>query len=120
MSYDIYLNDPKTNKPIELNPPLDLRGGTYCQGGTNIAWLNITYNYFSIFQRVIGGKGIRTIYGMTGKDSIPILENAIAELEDDTNVEYDYWKPTESNVKKALLGLKLLAEKFPDGIWQGD
>jgi hypothetical protein len=117
MSYDIYLNDPVTKEPILFDTPHDIRGGTYAMGGCDEAWLNVTYNYSKHFQR-IGGKGIRTIYGMTGAESIPLLENAISELGDD--VDADYWKCTEGNAKAALRGLLAFAKMRPDGIWSGD
>jgi hypothetical protein len=87
-------------------------------GGTPEAWLNITYNYSKHFFRVIGGEGIRTIYGMTGKDSIPILVGAIHRLKDDAS--NDYWEPTEGNARQALINLHALAVMCPNGVWDGD
>jgi hypothetical protein len=55
---------------------------------------------------------------MTGADSIPILEKAIAQLGDD--VDEDYWEPTEGNAKRALSQLLALAKMRPDGVWTGD
>lgn len=118
MSYDIYLKDPVTHKVIEFDHVHDIKGGTYCLGGTKEAWLNITYNYGDHYRRVFGEKGIRTIYGMTGAESISILKDAISKLEDD--VSDDYWEPTEGNAKKALYGLLAFAQLRPDGIWDGD
>ena len=63
-------------------------------------------------------KGIRTIYGLTGAESLPVLDAAIAQLGDD--VDADYWAPTEGNAKRALLKLRALATMRPDGIWSGD
>ena len=120
MSYDIELKDPVTRKTIELEMPHQIRGGTYAVGGTTEAWLNITYNYAPIFYRedVLGEKGIRGIYGMTGAESIPVLQKAIAALSDDVNP--DYWEPTEGNAKRALCGLLAFAQQRPDGVWEGD
>lgn len=118
MSYDIYLIDPVTRKTIEFETPHQVKGGTYIIGGTSIAWLNITYNYGSHYYRVFGDKGVRTIYGMTGTESIPILKDAISKLGDKTSS--DYWTPTEGNAKKALYGLLAFAQIRPDGIWEGD
>jgi hypothetical protein len=118
MSYDIYLTDPDSGKALVLNSPHDLRGGTFALGGTNEAWLNVTYNYGSHFRRVMGDNGIRTIYDMTGADSIPVLDAAIEILGDD--VDEDYWKPTEGNAKESLKRLRLLAQAAPHGIWSGD
>lgn len=120
MSYDITLNDPVTKKVIELNEPHFRRGGTYAVGGTKELWLNITYNYSAIFCRpdVFGKGGIRSIYGMTGAESIPILKKANEVLADD--IDPDYWKATEGNVKKSLCQLLSMAQMRPDGIWDGD
>ena len=117
MSYDISLRDKKGNT-IELSKSHDLKGGTYDMGGTNEAWLNVTYNYGVHYYRVFGEKGIRTIYGMTGAESIPVIEKAIEELGDD--IDNDYWKPTEGNAKAALKNLLELAKVAPEGIWDGD
>ncbi len=118
MSYDISLNDPVTGKTIELDSPHQMRGGNYAVGGSTFADFNITYNYGEILYQLFGDKGIRLIYGMTGAESITHLKAAVAHLDDD--VDEDYWKPTEGNVKRALLQLIALAELRPDGVWDGD
>ena len=137
MSYDIGLVDPITRKPLELDTPHHMRGGTYAIGGTAEARLNVTYNYYAPFDRVFDvlteprpmapewmldyGKpihGIRTIYGLTGAESLPILDRAIWMLGDDVNP--DYWQPTEGNAKRALMQLRALAAMRPDGLWIGD
>lgn len=117
MSYDIYLNDPITGDTIQLDEPHQMKGGTYAIGGTYDAELNVTYNYSQHFYRVLDG-GIRSIYGKTGAESIPILQAAADQLGDD--VDDDYWKATEGNAKAALLQLIALAKMRPDGVWQGD
>ena len=122
MSYDIALTCPVTGEILELDEPYQMKGGTYAVGSTRVAALNITYNYskhyYPLFQEIGYGNGIRSIYGMTGAESIPILQMATAKLKDD--VDYDYWKPTEGNAKKALTQLLALAKMRPDGVWQGD
>lgn len=120
MSYDISLKDPITKETIEVKDAHFMHGGTYALGGTKELWLNVTYNYGSIFRRpeVLGSEGIRTIYGMTGAESIPVLQNAIANLSDDTDP--DYWKATDGNAKRPLCQLLAMAQMRPDGIWDGD
>ena len=119
MSYDISLCDPVTKEVLLLESPHQMRGGTYAIGGTKEACLNVTYNYAPHFRRVFGSKdGIRTIYGLTGAESIPILKKAMEQLKDD--VDPDYWEPTEGNAKRALAGLLALALLRPDGVWEGD
>lgn len=119
MSYDIYLCDPVTSDVLLCSTPHNIAGGTYAVGGTQELWLNITYNYSRFYYRddVFGEKGIRTIYGMTGAESIPVLQKAIAALGND--VDNDYWKPTEGNAKRALCGLLAFAQLRPDGVWAG-
>lgn len=118
MSYDIYLVDPITRECLTIDRKHNFKGGTYQEGGTNKLWLNITYNYARFYYRAMGEQGIRSIYGLTGKDSIPILKNAIECLKDDFDI--DYWKPCEGNAKRALHHLLIMALRRPDGIWYGD
>jgi len=120
MSYDIYLNDPKTGQVIELEAPHDLRGGTYALGGTREAWLNVTYNYGSFYrQHIDADKGIRKLYGMTGEQAIPILEKAIAAI-GTTERSSDYWESTPGNACAALEELLTLAKMAPHGVFDGD
>lgn len=118
MSYDLGLQDAITREWLTLDEPHHMRGGTYCIGGSSTAEINITYNYAKHYYRVMGDKGLRTIYGKTGAESIPILESAIEQLGND--VDDDYWKGTEGNAKRALLQCLALAKMRPDGVWAGD
>ena len=140
MSYDIYLADPATHEPLKLEAAHHMRGGTYAMGGTTEAWLNITYNYADwyyrpgVFARTKkASKGIRTIYGMTGVESIPVLKKAISKLESmDEDISDDkrqkceahgatgYWMPTRENAIKPLYQLLAMAQMRPDGVWRGD
>lgn len=79
---------------------------------------SITYNYANIYYRVFGKKGIRTIYGLSGRESIPILEKAISKLDNDVNK--DPWKSTEDNAQKVLKELVVIALTQPADIWSGD
>jgi hypothetical protein len=118
MSYDIELVHPITGKTLQLDSPHHMKGGTYAIGGTTLMELNITYNYGQHYRKVLGEEGIRTIYGLSGVDSIPILEKGISQLGDD--VVDDYWDATEGNAKAALIQLLTLAKMRPDGVWRGD
>lgn len=117
MSYDIELTDPVSGSVLELEAPHHMRGGTYQLGGCASACLNVTYNYSGHIGRVLPG-GIRSIYGKTGVQSIPMLKAAIEQLGDD--VSDNYWDSTDGNVKRALCQLLALAEMLPHGIWKGD
>lgn len=118
MGYRINLNDPVSKETIDFDFKHDIKGSIYELGGSNRASLNVTYNYSKFYYDKIGEKGIRTIYGMTGAESIPILKECISKLADD--IDDDYWKPTEGNAKQALCGLLAFAQMRPDGIWDGD
>jgi hypothetical protein len=118
MSYDIDLCDPVSGETLHLDHVHHMTGGTYPIGGTTELSLNVTYNYAKHFYRVLGKKGIRTIYGRTGAESIPVLKDAISSLADDA--DDDYWEPTEGNAKASLLKLLAMAQLRPDGVWKGD
>lgn len=117
MSYDICLRD-STGNVLESDEPHDIAGGTYAVGGTTRAEIDITYNYAPTFYALLGDRSIRSIYGMTGADSLPVLKAAADKLSGERGG--DYWASTDGNVKAALLDLVRLAEMFPAGVWDGD
>lgn len=139
MSYDLYLVDPATERVVELDTKHHLRGGTYVLSGTTRAEFNITYNYGQHFRKVFEPipateltkqfaaedgliYGIRSIYGLTTLQSIPILMRAILMLGTDTHP--NYWEPTEGNARDALIQLSTLAHYGAmvnkNCIWMGD
>lgn len=133
MSYDIELKDPVSGEIIQFDFLHQMRGGNYVVGGTTEARMNITYNYSRWYYKAFGDKGIRTIYEMTGTDSIPVLENAITflknlqeDLTDEEIEEYKnhsergYWMPARENAIKPLYQLLTMAKMRPDGVWDGD
>ena len=140
MSYDISLCDPVTHEVLETEEPHKITGGTFAMGGTTVMWLNVTWNYADwyyrpgVFARTKkASKGIRTIYGMTGAQSIPVLKNAIAKMEsmtvdisDEERRECEeqgatgYWMPTRENAIRPLYQLLAFAQMRPDGVWEGD
>lgn len=118
MSYDISLVckccGQTLHAPENFSVP---NGGTYAVGGSSELWLNVTYNY-SKHYGAMGPKGIREIYGLTGTESLPVLERGIAALSDERSD--DYWEATQGNAKQALLGLQAMALARPGGVWKGD
>lgn len=129
MSYDIYLVDPVTKQTLKTDVPYHSRGGIYAISGTTEMWLNITYNDAKWYYRedVFGKEGIRSLYGMSGAESIPVLDKAINGLLNapDDFVEIDknnvsYWTPTKENALRPLYQLKAMAKTRPDGMWDGD
>lgn len=146
MSYDISLCDPVTKETLLMDSPHQIKGGIYAIGGTDEMWLNITYNYADWYYRegvfpppvsdenyYNGRGGIRSIYGMSVWESIPVLKHAIESLEtctDDISEEErkmheehgatGYWMPTRENAIKPLYQLLSFAQMRPDGVWDGD
>ena len=104
MSYDIYLRDPVTGETAEVPRHLMIGGtfradyhpetGTFTPALNTDAHLNITYNYGSYYYEAVSENGIRSIYGMTGGDSIAVLEKMIKILEEKykTDNEWLYTK----------------------------
>ena len=140
MSYDISLCDPVTHEVLETEHPHQITGGTFALDGTTEMWLNVTWNYADwyyrpgVFARTKkSSKGIRTIYGMTGAESIPVLKKAVKKLEsmtvdisDEERRECEeqgatgYWMPTRENAIRPLYQLLAFAQMRPDGVWEGD
>ena len=109
MSYDIYLIDQISEETIKLPIRHLMIGGTYradyksetktsTPAAIADAWLNITYNYARYYyeaaendERFYGvgdyrekkhrNLGIRGIYGKTGMESLPMLDDMIARIE---------------------------------------
>lgn len=117
MSYSLHLEEPDGQLAV-VPDGHDLRGSTYILGGNDQAWLDVTYNYSKHYYRVFGERGIRTLYGLTGHASLALLDDAIGQL--NTDVDDDYWKPTEGNARRALENLRLLARACPHAVWCGD
>ena len=116
MSYDVYLVDKETHQVLTLDYAHFMHGGTYIAEGTSDLWLNVTYNYSKIIRLTLDPAGLRVLDQMPASQTIPMLEEAIAQLADD--VDENYWKATEGNVKRALTYLKEMATLRPDGIWK--
>ena len=115
MSYDISLV--KNHKSVKV--ALFEEGGTYVMGGSEIAELNITYNYSRFFYEQLDAKeGIRWLYGKKAKDCIKRLEKAVKEL--GTKQYTDYWAPTHGNAGYALAILLRWAKQHPDAVFEGD
>ena len=118
MSYDIRVCDKGTYETVTLPEKHDLGGGTFALGGTDEAWLNVTYNYGDHFREVIDpDKGIRALYGIPLKEAIDRINESIVALGDEPP-DPDYWKASAGNPRKALENLKAIAEAclkaYPD------
>lgn len=117
MSYWANLCDPVTGSTLDLDELHEMKGGSYVQGGTRSAELNVTYNYCGLLREALGhDEDLRSLDGKTGAETIPLLKAGAETLGDETDP--DYWKPAPGNVKRALLQLLALAQLRPDGVWR--
>lgn len=115
MSYDLGLY--RDGVPVQVDH-FD-EGGTRILGGTDQAELNITYNYSWFFYKFLSPrKGLRWLYGKTGKQCIGRLEKAVKEL--GTQQFENYWAPTPGNAGHALSILLRWAKQHPDAVFNGD
>lgn len=126
MSYDVKVVNKKTNETVFLPERHYIGGGTFAIDGTDMAWLNITYNYSKYFYEVIDKDlGIRFLYGKTLQETMPMLDSAIDALGTEPPSD-DYWKESAGNARRALESLreiaKLCIKAFPDDemVWSGD
>ena len=105
-----------------LSVPRHTEGGTFVLGGTDEAELNVTYNYSARFREAwpeeLRGHGALTqmLNGLTGADTIPLLEQAVAKLGTDRSA--DYWEPSAGNAGAALDTLLSWARTHPQGRWR--
>lgn len=99
--------------PKPCYPAVDVarheEGGTYAQGGTTMASLNVTYNYGKLFD-------FDSLRGRRGGETLADLAFAVANL--GTETDPDYWKPAPGNVRRALSILESWAQQHPDAIWR--
>ena len=105
MSYDISLVEPTTKKTITVDFKHQMKGGTYCVGGTDELYLNITWNYCPYFfdatendERFYKGdknQGLRAIYGKTGAETIPMLTDMAERIRKKYQNEDGTWKKTK-------------------------
>jgi hypothetical protein len=107
MSYDVSF-DKKSGGPVILGQKHELSGGICALGGTDEAWLNITYNYSSHYYKIMPN-GIYSLQGKSLEQIITILETAINKLSPETETD-NYWDGTEGNARLALVNLLALAK----------
>lgn len=102
MSYDIRLLDPVTKEAILFDDLLLVKKGTYCFGASSA--------YVNIPESIMDYPWIYYLNGLTGANSIQILEAEMDQLEDGKSID--------DNVKWYLLQLLVIAKMRPDGIWE--
>jgi hypothetical protein len=100
MSYDIMLWD--TERAEIVRVARHEEGGTYVQGGTTEASLNVTYNYSRYYYKHLDAeRGIRWLYDETGAACIDRLERAIAAIEADEETEREERERIAENRRRA-------------------
>jgi hypothetical protein len=98
MSFNIHLSDPSTKQVLRAKTIHYCRGGSARIGGKN--WV--------AFSKAFGSEtALRTLYGKSGAESLPILEAAITSL-------------GEGSARRALVALQSFALACPYGVWMGD
>lgn len=88
--------------------PLFEEGGTYALGGSCEADLNVTYNYGGLFN-------FRGLDGRTGAETQAELDDAVARL--GTERDMNYWAATPGNAGVACALLASWARLYPDAVW---
>ncbi len=116
MSYWVKLGG-ADGDPVKVKVHVD--GGTYIMGGTDVAELNVTYNYSWFYHHFLDAEhGLKWLHGRKAADCIEKLEVAAKEL---TDKPYkDYWAPTPGNAGKALAILLDWAKLHPEAVFEVD
>lgn len=107
MSYWVYLEN-KESASVQV--PMHTEGGVMILGGTELAEMNVTYNYsvhFSVKNE---------LHGKTAEETIPILEGAVEHF--GTERTMNYWDASEGNVGYMCSILLSWAKLHPDAIWR--
>ena len=85
MSWSLELQDPNTHECIHINDKHFMFGPNICFGGSDRLSFDITYNYGKMYRKVRFHP--HDIYGKTGMEAIPILQDAIKKLKELDNEE---------------------------------
>lgn len=107
MGWWVYLKDKETGETVEVDRHAE--GGTCVIGGTTEAEIKITYNYYKFFD-------FSALDGMTGRQSIPPLGEAVSHL--GTERDDNYWKKTPGNCGYMCSILLAWAEQHPEAVWE--
>ena len=97
MGYSLWLENKSDGLTCKRKEPEVDLGNMLCIGGSDLMEFNITYNYAGYYYEVEGfeDEGIRRIYGMTGKESLPYLDMLCMHIRKKYyNREKKRWKQT--------------------------
>lgn len=121
MGYDIYMKG-RNGHTLRVAPFSE--GGTRRilspgSPGETEAWVSVTYNYSPYFYETVDAeRGIRWIYGKTGKDCQDRLSIALQKL--GCVRDTDYWRVTPGNAGCIIALLLDWCKQKPNGIFVGD
>jgi hypothetical protein len=105
MSYDISIV--KNGEVVKLPFKHNIKGGTFVSGGTDELWINVTYNYAPILEKVLPG-GIKYLHGKNIRETYQPLVDAMCSLTSSLD-STDYWECNENNVREALKNILMLS-----------
>lgn len=111
MSHDVRVVDHQTGKTKVLPKNHHFIGGTYALGGTDEAWLNVTYNYAPHYYE-LWGHGLGGLSGKTVADTRPLVKQAAEAL--GTERSENYWEPSRGNAGAAMADLLVLMDVCDD------
>lgn len=116
MSYNVLLVGPN-DMPCKSEPFEE--GGTHRVGGTTECNLNITGNYWQVWDLMDWSP--RSLHGYQASTTIPVLELVRSELGGDKpnppKPWSDYWAPTPGNCLQVVERLLKFAKDNPEGRW---
>lgn len=110
MSYWVYLNN-DAGQPVTVAPFQE--GGTQQVGGTDVAELNVTYNYSRVFASY--DWAVRDLHGRSAQDTLEELTNLAEQLPNQP--DRDYWRPTPGNAGAVVHRLLAWARQHPNAMW---
>lgn len=113
MGYSLWLENKSDGLMCERKEPEVDLGNVLCIGGSTLMEFNITYNYAKYYYEVEGfeDKGIRRIYGMTGKESLPYLDMLCMHIRKKYyNRDKQRWKRTIRQREVAIVNGEVLGE----------
>lgn len=122
MSYDISLICPTCRSCPSL--PEDMPSPVGASVGGNEASVSVTRNYTGLLGPLWDlltedGRGTWfDLDGLTGAESIPMLEKALESLHGEP--DEDYWAATEGNARRAVEEVLAVARAFPKLTWRVD
>jgi len=105
----------KTQQGHYAEVPTHQEDGVVAVGGTQDAWMAVTYSYGPLF--LSAGLDFSTLDKKTGAEAYPILKATIEKL-GSTTPDSNYWKACPGNAGHALSVLMAWAESNPTAVFQ--